>query len=94
MTEKRVFTFEDDSWYDSGWGCDCCPSSWVEAYNCPDTDCNLGTAGSEEECYIQAIRTVLKNAPDEIVDELYGKSVDELKQMCDDLNVEVIIEGM
>ena len=88
----RKFTFFDDSYYYSN-GCSCCEGSWVEAYNSSDTDCNLGTAHSEEDCYIYSIITELGRATisDEYEDDLYQMELTELKQVATVLGIEVEI---
>ena len=42
------FVFYDDTYYERP-PCDCCLGGWVECYNSSDTDCNLGSAHSEED---------------------------------------------
>jgi len=88
----KTYTFFDDSWYDQP-GCSCCGGFYMECYNSEDTDCNLGTAHSEEDCYVQATLTELST--EEVTDEhregLYSMSLKELKQVAKDLNIKVRI---
>lgn len=88
----RTFTFYDEGYYDQP-GCSCCDGSWVEAFNSSDTDCNLGSAHSEEDCYVQAIITDLGYATisEEYKDELYQMSLKSLKQVAIILGIEVKI---
>lgn len=88
----RTFTFYDDSWFDQP-ECSCCDGSWVEAFNSSDTDCNLGSAHSEEDCYVQAILTELGSATvsDKYSDELYQMNLKALKQIATVLGIKVEI---
>jgi hypothetical protein len=90
----KVFTFFDDSWYDSGIGCDCCPGQWMEAYNCSTTASWLGAAHSEEDCYAHAIITELNwSHSDEYMErcKYWDMSLLELKKEADKMNIKVEI---
>lgn len=86
----KVFTFYDEGYYDQP-GCSCCEGFYMECYNSEDTDCNLGTAHSEEDCYVQATLTELGAAlvSDEYKDELYRMELTELKQVAKMLKIKV-----
>lgn len=85
------YTFYEDSWWDYN-GCSCCDPSWMEAYNSDDTLCGMGTAHSEEDCYIQAILTELgEGYSTETADSLYELDIDTLKEKAKLLGVEVEI---
>lgn len=87
----KVFTFYDDSWYDQP-GCSCCEGVLMEAYNSGDTDCNLGTAHSYEDCYVQAITTECDGSPPLLVDkELWELNIKELKAIAKQMNIKVEI---
>ena len=68
---NKHFVFTNDSMY-VGNGCSCCEPDYMEVYNSDETDGTLGSAHSEEECYVQAIMTVLgrENINDEIEEGL------------------------
>lgn len=90
----KTYYFTDDSYWDSP-GCSCCEPCLMECYNCENTDPNMGSASSEDGCYVQAIVTELGGyhiVPQELLDELYEKDYNDLKQMADDLGIEVRIE--
>ena len=80
------FVFYDDSWYDRP-PCDCCLGGWVECYNSSDTDSNLGSAHSEEECYMQAIKTESNAYMED--DGLWELELPELKKITEELGVKV-----
>lgn len=84
----KTYTFYDDSWWD--WPpCDCCQGGLVECYNSSDTNCNLGSAHSLEDCYVQAIKTESDiYAEDE---GLWEMDLDALKQIAKELCIEVEI---
>lgn len=86
----KTYTFYDDSWYDNP-PCDCCEGSWIPCFNSSDTDCNLGSAGSIEDCYVQAILTEIgrNNIPEDYEDFLYQMSLEELKEEAMNLNIEI-----
>ena len=68
---NKHFVFTNDSMHISN-GCSCCEPDYMEVYNSDETDGTLGSAHSEEECYVQAIITVLgrENINDEIEEGL------------------------
>lgn len=86
----KTFTFYDEGYYDQP-GCSCCEGFYMECYNSDDTDCNLGSAHSYENCYYQSILTEIgvDNVVDEYKDEIYFMTLGELKQMAKDLNIKV-----
>ena len=87
----KKYTFFDDSYYDQP-GCSCCEGTLMEAFNSNDTDCNLGTAHSYEDCYVYAIMT--ENAgkvPLYLDKELYEMNIKELKALAKQMNIEVEI---
>ena len=86
----KTYTFTDDSWIDSV--CDCCAPTEMEVYNSDDTDCNLGSAHSYEECYVHAIVSSLGGqsvVSDEMLEELWCMDIKALKNMAADLNIKV-----
>lgn len=92
MSKKYLFT--NDSYFDSP-GCSCCDSYPVEVYNSDDTDCNLGSAHSYEECYVQSILTSMGGqsvVSDEMLEELWCMDIKALKSITNDLNIRVKIE--
>lgn len=68
---NKHFVFTNDSMYIDN-GCSCCEPDYMEVYNSDETDGTLGSAHSEEECYVQSIVTVLgrENINDEIEEGL------------------------
>ena len=85
----KTYKFTNDSYFDSP-GCSCCDSYLVDVYNSDDTDRNLGSAHSYEDCYVHAIVSSLGGrsvVPDELMTELCQMSMDNLKSMCKDLNI-------
>lgn len=59
-----------------------------------NSDCNLGSAHSLEEVYVQAIITSMCGmsvVTDELRDELYQMGIEELKYMASDFNTRVKI---
>jgi len=85
---SKVFNFRDDSeWI--GTSCDCCQGDYYERYNSEDTP-NLGTAYSVEDCYVQAILTVVGREGE---DSIWEKELDELKALAKELGIIVKIEG-
>ncbi len=90
----KTFKFFDDSWYERP-ACDCCPGQWMQCYNSGETDSNLGSAHSEEDCYIHAIITELgknnSHIPQDLLDQLYGASYDTLKAEAKRLKIKVEI---
>ena len=94
--ESKTFKFTDESWWDSGFGCDCCEATLMTAYNSEDTDPSLGTAHSKLDCYIQAITTVLirrNHSRDFDTEVLYLMEEKEIKALCDAMKIEVEIDG-
>lgn len=90
------FTFTDDSWWDSGFGCDCCEGSLMEAYNSEDTDPSLGTAHCIFDCYVRAILSVLIKRNDSHhfdSEALYLLEEDEIKALCTAMGIEVEIDN-
>ena len=88
----KTYTFTDNSWTYSV--CDCCAPTEMEVYNSDDIDCNLGSAHSYEQCYVQAIITSLGGqsvVSDEMLEELWCMDIKDLKSMCKDLNIKVKI---
>ena len=88
----KTYTFTNDSWIDSV--CYCCTPTEMEVYNSDDTDCNLGSAHSYEECCVQSIITSLGGqsvVSDEMLEELWCMDIKDLKSMCKDLNIKVEI---
>ena len=82
------FVFYDDSFYERP-PCDCCPGYWMECYNNSDTNSNLGSAHSEEECYVQAIKT---ESDAYMEDEcLWEMDLDELMVIAKELDIIVEI---
>ena len=93
---KTKFQFTDNSWWDSGFGCDCCEATLMTAYNSEDTDPSLGTAHSKFDCYIQAIITVLirrNDSRDLDPEVLYLMEVWEIEALCEAMKIEVEIDG-
>ena len=86
---SKVFNFSDDSEWEYT-ACDCCQGYHWEMYNSDDTDPNLGTAYCVEECYVQAILTVIGREDE---DEIWEKGLDELKALAKELDIIVKIEG-
>lgn len=82
------FVFYDDSWYERP-PCDCCLGGWVERYNSSDTKSNLGTAHSEEECYVQAILTETDIYDGD--DDLWCQPLKYLKIIAEELGISVEI---
>lgn len=82
------FVFYDDSWYDQP-GCSCCEGFLMEAYNSSDTDCSLGTAGSLEDCYVQAIKTESDAYKED--EGLWDLDLDSLKKIAKELCIRVEI---
>ena len=86
----KKYTFWDDGYYD-GCGCDCCEDTYMECYNSVDTDCNMGTAHSIEDCYVQA----LLSAADKDYESAYYKQMlcyeelDGLKELVEELGIQV-----
>jgi len=89
--QSKKYTFWDDSWYDSGPGCDCCPGQWMWAYNSNDTADWLGTAHSEEDCYAQAIITELDIIDPDECDKYWSLNIHQLEQVAEYLDIEVEI---
>ena len=92
---RKTFYFYDQSYWLSAC-CDCCSDDYIECYNSDDTDPILGSAHSEDDCYINAILTDhgATMVSDEYRDFLYNASLDELKSICKGLDIEVVIEGL
>ena len=91
LMKKYIFT--NDTWWDNP-ACDCCPPTEMEVYNSNDTDCNLGSAHSYEECCVQAIITSLGGqsvVSDEMLEELWCMDIKGLKSIASDLNIKVKI---
>lgn len=89
----KTYYFKDDSWWDNP-PCDCCEPYLMTAYNSDKTDPSLGTAHSEEDCWMQAIISEIGrwNIPDDYEERLYEMSLEELKQDATTLNITVEIE--
>ena len=89
----KTYTFTNNSWTYSV--CDCCAPTEMEVYNSDDTDCNLGSAHSHEDCYVQSIITSLGGqsvVSDEMLEELWCMDIKGLKSIANDLNIRVKIE--
>lgn len=86
----KKYTFYDESWYDSGIGCDCCTGGWFECYNSNDIGTNFGSAHSEEDCYAQAILTEIGVDAD-YNEEYWHMNLDELREVTKSLNIVVEI---
>lgn len=82
------FIFTDDSYWDSP-GCSCCEATLMEVYNSEDTDPNLGSAYGVEDCYAQAILTVLPEMDEDERELLYTSTLGELKKQCKKLGISV-----
>ena len=61
----------------------------MEAYNSSDTNCNLGTAHSEEECYVHAILTEADIYDED--DDLWCQPLKYLKRVADEIGITVEI---
>lgn len=88
----KTYTFTNGSWIDSA--CDYCPPTEMEYYTSDDTDCNLGSAHSYEDCYVQAIVTSLGGqsvVSDKMLEELWCMDIKGLKSIASDLNIKVKI---
>lgn len=85
---SKKYTFYDDSWYERP-PCDCCLGEWVECYNSSDTDSNLGSAHSEEECYVQAIKTESSAYMED--DSLWELELEQLEKIAEELDIVVEI---
>lgn len=91
---NKHFKFYEESWYASG-GCDCCEPTFMECYNSDDTDCSMGSANSEEACYVQSIITTLGREnlsmeESELANSFYCLSLDQLMRIAD--NIGIIVE--
>ena len=89
----KVYKFYDNGWWDNP-ACSCCDDTYYECYNSDDTDGNLGSAHSLEDCYVQSIVTSLGGqsvVSDEMLEELWCMDIKDLKSMCKDLNIKVKI---
>jgi len=84
----KVYKFYDEGYYYSN-GCDCCLGGWIECYNSSDTDSNLGSAHSEEDCYVQAIKTESDAYMQD--DGLWELELSELKKIAKELGIKVCI---
>ena len=85
----KTYTFYDDSWWD--WPpCDCCQGGLVECYNSSDTDCNLGSAHSLEDCYVQAISTEV-DEDYETTAKYYEMTLEQLEVKAQELGIEIKI---
>lgn len=82
----KTYTFYDDSWWDSH-GCSCCPSTFMETYNCPDTSRNHGSAHSIEDCYVQAI--IAEVGGDAA--KYYEMTLEQLEMKAQELGIEIKI---
>ena len=83
---NKKFTFYDDSFYERP-PCDCCLGGWVECYNSSDTNSNLGSAHSEEDCYVQAIKTECDVYMED--DSLWELDLHELEKIAEEIGVRV-----
>lgn len=90
------FCFTDVSWWDNGFGCDCCPATLMEAYNSEDIDPSLGTAHCIFDCYVMAVITVLirrNQSHDFDPEALYLLEEGEIEALCKAMEIEVEIHG-
>ena len=89
----KTYRFYDDGYWDSR-GCSCCPAVFVDVYNSDDTDPNLGSAHSVEDCYVQSIltREVEIGIPYDEAKEYYYMELDSLKILAYAMGIDVIIE--
>ena len=85
---SKTYTFYDDSYYERP-PCDCCSGGWVERYNSSDTNSNLGSAHSEEDCYVQAILTETDIYDED--DDLWCQPLKYLKRIAEELGIEIKI---
>ena len=90
---NKKYTFYDDSYYERP-PCDCCPGYWMECYNSSDTDsstrtAHLGSAHSEEDCYVQAIKTESNAYMED--DSLWELDLEQLKKIAEELGIVVEI---
>lgn len=87
----KKYIFTNDSWWDNP-ACSCCDSYLVEVYNSDDTRCGMGSAHSEEDCYIQAILTELgEGFETDTSDNLHTLSLEQLKDSASFLKIKVEI---
>lgn len=93
LNMTKVYTFYQDSWWDSV--CDCCEAVEMVYYESNDTDLSLGTPHSEEDCYVVAIVSYLGRElnVDEVLYKLYEYPFEELLALCDKLGIVVEIVG-
>ena len=85
----KTYTFTNDTYWFSN-GCYCCEDLEMPTFNSDDTDCNLGSAHSYEECYVQSIISSLGGqsvVPDEMLEELWCMDIRGLKSIAEDLNI-------
>lgn len=83
----KTYTFYDDSWWD--WPpCDCCQGGLIECYNSSDTGCNLGSAHSLEDCYVQAIITEV-DEDYETTAKYYEMTLEQLEVKAQELGIEI-----
>lgn len=88
----KVYKFFDDTWWDSV--CDCCEPTEMTAFNSDDTDSNLGTAHSIEDCYIYAIKTEAQNQGVDLYindDSLWEQPLKSLKVIAKEFGIRVEI---
>ena len=88
----KKYLFTNDSWLDNP-VCDCCEDTLIEGYNSDDVDYSLGSAGSIEDCYVQAIVTEIGSfcVGSTMHEMLRGKSLDELEDLAKLMEIEVVI---
>lgn len=86
------FKFYKEYWCSSR-GCSCCPDDVWEYYESGDVDPTLGTAHSEEDCYVHAIVTLVGREliVDDVLYKLYEYSFGQLMDICDRLGIIVEI---
>lgn len=85
------YTFYDEGYYDQP-VCSCRGGTYMEAYNSDDTRCGMGSAHSEEDCYIQAILTELgEGFETDTADNLHTLSLEQLKDSASFLKIKVEI---
>jgi hypothetical protein len=85
MTNKR-YEFFDDCWFNEGWGCDCCPSQWMEVWNCDKIE---HSTHSVEDSYVAAISHATQMSYD-AEDILLSLSLEELEELAKVLNIDVV----
>lgn len=88
MSGKRLYGFNDASWWDSP-GCDCCEGYYMEAYNAIDEEILFthGTCHSIEDCIIAVLHH------EGHTEANYEMDIKELSSLLDKYNLGVMIDG-